>query len=771
MRRIVLLVALGSVGYGHSQSLIGGTVGQALTAIKAKQSKIGNPLEPRGFDQIKPRDGSLPAPRPFGDEERVFEILKSGSNKFVKRKVTASGGIHARYKGYDLFGSTLEGDLDTEIFTLTGDVKVLGLDATVSGLKVTVNMKERTFVAEESESTLRPSFLQGRVKDNLYVRGAKTSGSQREVHSHDGGLTSCNLEHPHFEIISESTDVRPERRIILRKVGLNLFGRTVLKLPYLVIPLDRRGERFLPDIGQSQDEGTYVKFKYPIPLRGNSNFLDARFEYMTKLGLGLGANLNYEVRGMSGEVRVWGLMGQNRTFELSNRHRQRFGALEVSISNNIQRQSYLASPENTLINTQVQLSLANRWGQSNLNYYRNSNQGQSFNYLQQTLSFQDSRSWGQSTRTEVNLTYGNNASDFSGGDTVKREQLDVQLRGTHELKQGTIELEYQRSIPIGQVENFFGSPDRTPVLSFRTDAMRLFGSKFLQLPIQANFSVGEYGNPGAATSDRLGRGNIELQVAKNVLAKRWNLDFGGSYRQGIYSDDTAQYSTALSSSIRYTLGSRTSANVRYNYQEPHGFTPFDFDRIGSYNLATMDLSFEPIRNFLVGAQTGYDFRLEQEKQTAWQSLAVRSEWTPAKWFSLRSLSQYDTFNKNWSNVRLDMAYNPGGTRVGIGARYDGFRHTWGNVNLFVDGFKMGRLKVSSLLAYNGYLKQFEARHFAFTYDLHCAEAILQVIDNPIGFRPGTQISFFIRLKALPFDSPFGLGRSGQSYGTGTGYGF
>ncbi len=770
MRILAGLIVFGIVVQASGQPGLSHVIGHTAKLIQQKSAGTKNPLEPIGFDQIKTQTGTLPAPRPFGDEERIFEIVRSGPSKFLRRKVTASGGIHAKYKGYDLFGSTLEGDLDTEIFTLTGDVKVIGLDAVVTGLKVTINMKDRTFIAEESKTLLRPSFLQGRVKDNLYIRGAKTFGSRKEIHSHDGGLTSCNLEHPHFEIISDKTDIRPERRIILRKVGLNLFGRTLVKLPYLVIPLDRRGERFLPDIGQSQDEGYYIKFKYPIPLKGNSNFLDARLEYMSKLGLGLGANLTYEIRDMSGELRVWGLTGQNRTFEVSNQHRQKLGSLNVTINNNIQRQSYLASPENTLINTQVQLGLANRFGQTNLNYYRNSNQGSSFNYLQQTLSLLDSRSWGSRTRSEVTLTYGNNASAYTAGDTIKREQLDVQVRGTHELKQGSIELEYQRSIPIGEVENFFGAPDRTPVLSFRTDAIRLFGPRWSQLPIQANFSVGEYGNPGPANS-RLGRGSIELQFAKNVIAKRWNLDFGGTYKQGIYSDDTAQYSTGFNGAVRYGLGPKTSANVRYNFLEPHGSTPFDFDRTGRYNLASIDLSFEPVRNFLIGTQTGYDFRLEQEQQTAWQSLGVRSEWTPAKWFSLRSLSTYDTFNKNWSNVRLDMSYNPGATRVGIGARYDGFRHTWGNVNLFVDGFKMGRLKVSSLLAYNGYLKQFEARHFAFTYDLHCAEAMLQIIDNPIGFRPGTQISFFIRLKAFPFDSPFGLGRSGQSFGTGTGFGF
>ncbi|MEQ1934978.1 MAG: hypothetical protein ABL962_14055, partial [Fimbriimonadaceae bacterium] len=301
----------------------------------------------------------------------------------------------------------------------------------------------------------------------------------------------CNLEHPHFEIISDSTDIRPERRIILRKVGLNLFGKTVVKLPYLVIPLDRRGERFLPDIGQSQDEGYYVKFKYPIPLKGNSNFLDARLEYMSKLGVGVGANLMYEIKGMNGELRVWGLTGQNRTFEISNQHRQKIGSLDVSITNNIQRQSYLSAPENTLINSQVQLSLPTASGMTNLNYYRNSNQGQSFNYLQQTVSLLDSRSWNSRTRTDLNLTYSNNASSFSGGDTIGREQLDVQMRASHEVKQGSIELEYQRSIPIGEVENFFGSPDRTPVLSFRTDFLENSGApcRFKPTSLLANMET------------------------------------------------------------------------------------------------------------------------------------------------------------------------------------------------------------------------------------------------------------------------------------------
>ena len=161
-------------------------------------------------------------------------------------------------------------------------------------------------------------------------------------------------------------------------------------------------------------------------------------------------------------------------------------------------------------------------------------------------------------------------------------------------------------------------------------------------------------------------------------------------------------------------------------------------------------------------------QLQQGQRTAWQNFGVRAEYTPTNYLQLRALSVYDSFQGGWNSVRLDLAYRPGATYVSAGARYDGVRKQWAAANLFVDGFKWGRLRTSFLLAYNGYIKEFEARHFQFTYDLHCAEAVFTIIDNPIGFRAGTSFNIFIRLKALPFDTPFGVGQRGQGFGTGTG---
>jgi len=772
MSRVLCVAALilGLVSFAPAQIGLGHALGSVMERVRKKD--LPNPLEPSGFPGPKPKEGALPPPRPFGEDERTFEVLQAGTARNQRDKVTASGGFHARYKGYDLFGSELEGDHKTEVYTLSGDVKIIGQDSIVTGRKVTVYMKTNTFRAEDAESQLSPSFLKGNVQDYVYTKGAVVEGSEREVHSHDGGFTTCNLEHPHFAILADYTTVRPNKRVIFKKVKIELLGKKILELPYLSIPLDDRGYQYLPEVGQSPDEGYYIKVKYPIPLPGDNDAMNLLFDYMTKRGTGLGVDVRYDKdQSMDGRIRVYGLIGpDSRQFEIFNYHRQAFGPWEISLDNNFQKQNYLLSPENTILNSRVNLRYSQANSETGISFARSSNESDSFRYSQETWAFTDSRNIGD-LRTNLDVSYGSNRSSFSGGSSVRREQMDVRLLASQNFHAGLAEFEYSRSVPIGPSEGFFGSTDRTPVLSFSSGAERLLGTKFRALPITMRMSLGEYAQPGI-DGDRLTRAAIDLALAKSSdPTRRFVVDTNSTYKQGVYSDGTAQYVVGFNGSARYQIQGSTNINFRYNYLQPYGFTPLSMDRTGEYNLANLDMSFRPIRSLELRGGTGYDFRQEFLQQTAWQSVGVGARWTPNDDFMLEGRSSYDTFSKIWSNVHLDLLYQRNDTTLAIGAKYDGFRHTWGNLNIYVDGFKYGRLRTSMLLVYNGYIRQFEARHFSFIYDLHCAEAIFQIIDNPVGFRPGTQFGFFVRLKAFPFQTPFGVGRRGQSYGTGTGYGF
>ena len=193
--------------------------------------------------------------------------------------------------------------------------------------------------------------------------------------------------------------------------------------------------------------------------------------------------------------------------------------------------------------------------------------------------------------------------------------------------------------------------------------------------------------------------------------------------------------------------------------------------MGQANLLTTDLSFRAARALLIGAQSSYDLLQRAGSYSSWQGVGLRTEFTPKKDLALRTYSTYDTSGQAWSNHRLDLSYKSGPMFVSYGARYDGIRKVWGDQNLYVTGARWGRISGDVRIAYNGYLHRFDAQQYGVVVDLHCAEAVLQVVDMNTGFRPGREITFFLRLKALPWSGPLGTGRLGQPIGTGTGRDF
>lgn len=757
----------------------------ALGQVEAVQSAVGElqrrelvpralqeiPTQPSGFPGLPPKEGALPAPMPAG--RPTLRIVRAGGLERDGNKIVATGGVEIEYRGYDIFAQEIRGDLSTDIFDAFGDVSLIGADVVVKGRHIRVNFRTETYLAEDSEAQLEPAFIQGPLLDTVYVQGKKVYGTERETFAEDSEYTTCNLEEPHYHVDAQHTTVRPGRRIIFRKLKVIILGREVLRIPYLSVPLNEPTYRYIPEFGHTTEEGYYVKSRWGIPLKGadDGNHLDARVDYFEKLGAGLGGDYRYAGKALSGLLTVYALSGATKTLDINNNHQQDFGWGRLTLDSSYQKSDPFAAPDSTLLSTRAQLMLPQGRNNTRLSLYRTENNSSGFRSDAQTIGVNDSRYLG-ALRTNLDLNWVSNKTSFSAGDPVQREQVDVRFTGEQDLKRATARLEYQRSIPVGEVDNFFSASDRTPVFSLQSDARRLFGDAApYGFPFTTQLSIGEFVD--SQSRDHITRSSFDLNFQRPDNSRnRARFNLNGRFRQGIYSDDTAQYILQLGTQFSYQLGRDTSLNLRYNYLRPYGFSPLSLDRTGKTNVISGDISFRPLRSLLIGAQTGYDIlQLEQESETAWQNVSLRTEYRPTDYLNMRALSTYDTFNQVWSNIRLDVGYQPGATFVSLGARYDGVRHTWGNASLFVDGLKWGRLKTSAILEYNGFLKQFEARHFSFTYDLHCWEAILQVIDNPLGFRAGTQVVFFFRIKALPFLSPFGIGQRGQPLGTGSGIRF
>ncbi|MCE9557777.1 MAG: hypothetical protein K8R88_02385, partial [Armatimonadetes bacterium] len=550
---------------------------------------------------------------------------------------------------------------------------------------------------------------------------------------------------------------------------LRILNKPILTIPYLVLPLNETGERVLPKVGHSRDEGYYILNRIATPLRGET-YLNNRLDYFSKLGAGIGSDLHYSQGSMYGLARVYGIVGSVRSKLASIDHRMPLLGGKFALESVFQSSNYLTAPNTRTLIARSNFTRNTKQGNFRFTFNQNSSKSSNYDTLSSSFALSDQRTWSPRTRTNLDLNYATSQSSGFNNQGVKSKRLDLRFRGTEDLTKAELELLYQRAIPIGTQANFYAGSDQTPMLSLKSDARRMFGDRFSQqLPFTIGVSVAELRDNQAK---RLTRSAFDWAMYKSNSAKNGSsFTYNARFKQGIYSDNTAQYVLALDGGYRYQIAPKSYFNWRHTYLQPEGFTPLNIDQSGKSNQSYLEIMTETRGGFRFGAQSGYDFRAADRKSVPWQSASLRLDYEPSKRFYVRTNSSYDTSRAKWQNIRLDSGIRVGEGFVTLGTRFDGDRHIWGNVNLYAEGLRFGKLKMSALASYNGYLKQFDSRHVSLIYDLHDAEAILQIIDNPTGFRKGTEIGFFIRLKVLPFDTPFGIGRRGQAIGSGTGHDF
>ncbi len=752
MKYAALALVLGIAATSHGQAAAFESLMHTLREkgiVKYKQEL------PVG-EKTPPLQKPLPAP---ADNPKEIEIVHYGTVNSKGSVVEVSDGVEVVIRGFRCLAEHMIGNKDTDTYTFDGDVRIIGADETVVGESVTVNFKTKSFFATYGKADIRPNALQNQVKGDVFVSGKQAYGTSRKIYATDSLFTTCDFEVPHFHFDAESSTVEPNREAILKHVKINILGHNVITLPVLWIPLGDRSFKYLPQVGQSPDEGYYVKNTYGFPMRGDDRGA-IRADYMSKLGFGLGMNYYYRNKTMNGIAKVYGVTGNSKTMSITNQHEQHLGWADLTLDNDIQRNNYLSAPGSTIMSTRMGLKFPKF---TNFTFSEQKQSTSAFSSYNQTTTISDNRSWG---KTSTNLDFTLNRSGGSAG--ISRETADVRFIGTEDVKKGTLSLEYQRTIPIGDVPTFFPSSDKTPVLSFKSDSTKLFGpNTFKTIPFRTEFSWGEFLDP--QQKQRFSRGLFDFGLNRAIRDKgNWRWDFNGDFRQTVYSDDAAQYKMMMGQNLGYQIGKKLSFNLRYSYLRSFGYSPLAIDRTGTSNVLTSDLSFQANSKSSFGIQTGYDFIRGDTGQVAYQQVGIRSEYKLGNAFSFRTLTSYDPFTQAWSNLRLDTTWQTPSLNATIGARYDGLRHTWASVNAYLDGLEIGKTRFGTTLNFNGYTGRFDSQQYNMVYDLHCAEAIITVQDFGSGFRAGREIGFFIRLKAIPFDSSFGRGRLGQMLGTGSG---
>ncbi len=748
--------------------LVVAAIACALAAFGFCQDPAQPPQQPKGQDQPQQADPAKPIPRP--DSQRSSELkVVSCDRVSLKGDVTVwEGRVVLEYKGYRLSANRIEGNRRTNIFSLTGGGELTGEGDSVKGETVTVNFDTETYTFSGGQAVVTPTRTQGETVGNFYVSAGGGDLKKNHYHVVQGRITSCDKEHPHYAFEVTDGELEQGKKLTLRGFALEIGGKTVFRLPKLVIPLYDDRPKYLPEFGQSPDEGYYAKLRYVTEL-GGANTLDSRFDYMTKLGFGLGADYNYESARSRGKLGIYGLTGSTGTLVGSLDHQQQFGGSNLTVSGNWRRNDYLSAPSTVTHNVRGQLTVPTKGGQSSLGYFRSGSDSTTFGTTAENLSLTDTRNYGGGFATALNATLTTSQSD--NGSTVLSEskQLDLRFFASQQLRSLTADLLYQRTIPAGGTTPVAKSNERTPMLTLSSDSRRLFGSGFgNNWPFQAQFSIGQLEDSGSAGPiTRLWfdfRGGRTEKLAKD-LTFRWN----GQYAQGVYSNDTAQYILGFDSQLTYQYAKNSRINVSYRNQDQLGFTPLAIDIAGRSDAFDGSLQHAFSKHWTSSLTTGYDLVSIERGQTPWRLVSIQAAYRNGQ-DRLQFSTSYDTFNQSWSTTRADGQFKIGNVDFGFGARYDGLRGKFAAGVVQVGGLKFGKVTTDFLLSYNGYTNQFDAQQWSFTYDMHCTEAVLEISDFKSGFRPGLQVAFYIRIKALPFGSDFGNGRRGQRVGGFGGFG-
>lgn len=715
--------------------------------------------------------------QPPANGKEAIDILRVNTLTWQVDGSLQAEQIEARWRDYLLYGAHAEGSTRTGNYLFSGGVRLEGNGILARGAQLLLNARQRHWELVNGSARLEPSFLNNRLLDNLYLHGMQIAGDQNTLQGKHLQATTCDLAHPHYRWDAERIEAIAGKRAILRHVRFEVLGRTLFTLPYVVVPLRETGESApLPEAGFSEEEGLYLKYALAY-LLAREAVGSLRWDLMQRKGLGINLQQFYP----GGTLNLYFLRDQTlRTNSLTGRwqHQQALGKLQTTWSAEYRRNSYLLFADSEARELRTDWLLPVPGGQTRLSFSENRNRTGAFEGVNRALSLSDTRTMGR-WRWHLSGDYLENASISEGVSLGGLRQWNTRASINYDLSGANLQLEYQRLMPVGSAPAFFGGLERLPELSLTAPA-RWWGLRGLDANLR--LSLGRFAEGGMTrlTRERLGfewQGSLSpsRRLDSSPMLDQTDqpsyrpqpptgITWLYSFRQTFYSDNTAQYLLQSSLEGRAALNTRSSLALRWNYLRPYGYSPLGMDRAGNYNLLSADMRLWLGGGWSVSALSTYDLLAREQGREAWSPLNLQLEYQPARWLRWRTQSTYDLHRGRFTSLLTDLFWQFGDSRLALSARYDPQRHRWGSVYARLDTLKWGRVRLSSILQYNGYLNRFEGRHLSLTYDLHCAELEVRFIDNPFGFRRDRSLLVFLRLKALPSISRFGYGQLGQPLG-------
>lgn len=650
---------------------------------------------------------------------------------------------------------------ENQLAIARGNVSILAEDgSTYWGNVLEYNIRNRVWRFLDWSVEYPPGFLGAPFIAPVIIGGEEVTGLPTFLRAQNTRVTTCDLPTPHYYLTSTRVEIYPGDKLIAWDNDFYVLGHRVLHLPWFFLSLRQYRSPIVPEFGQNEFEGYYLRLLYQYVLNPDQ-LGGVRLDLTEKLGIGIGVDHFYTVPGGSGEAFVYGRQNLDE-YVVRVEHLQQLPAdIEAAVTADIRNDSLFTSQATTITNVNTRLLRRTTHSNSLFNYTRRLNEGFFTTDNTSANLRYDQRTAGG------NFRYSGEYSSFgragTGTDTAADQELWNRINWSRNVALGTLNLRIdEREDVDGDAytgDERYSAVQRLPEIYLETDQSHMAWNLLKGIPSQ--FTVG-WGIFDEQPSDlTLNRYLFNWQATpRPIEVGRTTYNLNTSFRQTFYGDEdkTALYSYSAGLTARTRFGSALTNVFSYRRQEGAGFTPLRIDSTYPYETANESLQYitPNLRMYLT---TGRD--LDNQR---WQDVNFRSEARLATNVTTSQALAYDLNNDRWRDLVSQFSwFNDPRLIFNLGSRYDLQDGHLRRVSTEMEWVVNPKWRVQWLGGYDGINKELLYNEFLVTRDLHCWDASVYYSYQ------NRYVYFYLRLKALNTPLPrFGIGRGGQVLDTSQG---
>lgn len=219
-------------------------------------------------------------------EEKVEAVADSLEYSKNDKKIIAKGNVVVRYKDDHLTADYAEVDSENKTVHAEGHVIIFHKDLPVGqGDTIDYDFGARSGSFPDGKGFTAPWFVHGDEAKQI-------APGKRDIKN--GSATTCNLEHPHYEVRGSSIRIIDEDKMVIKNAVIYVLDVPIFWLPYLVVPLQLQTNLpFAIAAGYNSRLGYFVElskgFSVTKEIHGK-----AHLDYRSKRGVGGGVDLDYD---------------------------------------------------------------------------------------------------------------------------------------------------------------------------------------------------------------------------------------------------------------------------------------------------------------------------------------------------------------------------------------------------------------------------------------------------------------------------------------------